>query len=173
MCILTIHAYIYTNDVGNNPETFRQYEAFEMGAIPILINRSRHKVTIYDDDNYNTSMSSSSNSNINGNNVCSNSYSSDDGEACVYNTDSSSIASDDVYIDYSDYDFLSHPSWKDYPGPVLYSWVELQVYLTTVYTSSEYSSIVSTLQYETQRWYREFKMDMKKKIVDMIDKRGM
>ena len=164
--------YVYTNDVGNNPETFRQYEALEMGAIPILINRSRHKVTLYD-DSYHTSMSNSHSTSNNGNDVCTNTHSGGDGESCVYNASSSSIDSDDVYIDYSDYDFLSHPSWKDYPGPVLYSWVELQVYLTSVYTSSEYSSIVSTLQYETQRWYREFKMDMKKKIVDMIDKRGM
>ena len=145
-----------------------------MGAIPILINRSRHKVTLYDDNHHPTSSSSSKRSDSNkSNDVCSNTDSGDDSESCVYDADSSSIDSDDVYIDYSDYDFLSHPSWKDYPGPVLYSWVDLQVYLTAVYTSSEYSSMVSTLQYETQRWYREFKMDMRRKIVDTIDKRGI
>ena len=146
-----------------------------MGAIPILINRSRHKVTIYDDNYHPTTTSSSKSSDSNkSNDVCTyTDRSGDNSESCVCTASSSSIASDDVYIDYSDYDFLSHPSWKDYPGPVLYSWVDLQVYLTAVYTSSEYSSMVSTLQYETQRWYREFKMDMRRKIVDTIDKRGI
>eukprot|EP01039_Chlorochromonas_danica_P006933 gene6933-7671_t len=83
--------------IGNNPETFRIYEALEVGAVPILV-RSQHV----------------------------------------------------------ERDFLNHPLWQDYPGPILTSWEELPTFFANLTLSD-----ADDLQVTLQVWYKTFQQQQR------------
>eukprot|EP01038_Epipyxis_sp_PR26KG_P005020 gene5020-7008_t len=91
---------------GNNRETFRHYEALELGAIPIMIQPQNLP---------------------------------------------------------SESDFLNHELWKDYPGPILKSWIELETYLNSMTPSK-----VDELQSKVVKWYENFKIKTKEMIGNAI-----
>jgi hypothetical protein len=54
---------------------------------------------------------------------------------------------------------VTDPLWRDYPGPVLRSWLELDTFLQTM-TSDE----IDTLQETVASWYMNFKLHKKQQL---------
>lgn len=92
---------------GNNPETFRLYEALDTGAIPIMI-RPTHP----------------------------------------------------------DQNFLNDELWKNYPGPILDNWSELDNYLTTIQTKG--LSFIDELQRTMIVWHDKFKLKVKNQVHEAV-----
>lgn len=145
---------------GNNPETFRQYEALELGAIPILINRTHTIPQIV--QNMRISKLSSQVSNHNHIN-CLNNNRIDS----MYCSDSKISDDDAVRAESRKYrDFLHSDLWKSYPGPILESWSELNPFLTKMIQNL---SMAIEFHEKTQIWYKQAKQNMLMDIKRVID----
>ena len=89
---------------GNNPETFRLYEALEVGAIPLFIQ------PVWDKN------------------------------------------------------FLRFGLWKDYPGPIFTTWMDLSTFLNSITPE-----ITDMLQERVVTWYSAFKEDVQNKLAKTVD----
>ena len=124
---------------GNNPETFRHYEALEIGCIPIILDRTNQIPFIMEQQNL---MSSKSNH-------------------TEYDYEYDINKEKEKY-----YDFLYSEFWQSYPGPKLTNWSGLNLFLEL--SLQNLSSIVEFHQV-TQKWYKKQKLKMKLNVKRVID----